>query len=434
MTTPRPWAHEGRAVLSVGTIAGVAAVYVVVVLGGGLLIGHTDSPSLGLCVVATAIVAWGLEPGRAALERVGARWFGRGRQAPYDVLSGFTESVIPGPVTGPGAEPVDVPTRMARLLVEATGAAWAQVWLEAEGRSELSATWPPPTESRPGPATGVGTWVRTRAVELDGQRLGVLRLCERGDQPLGPVEERLFSGLAAQAGMVLHRERLQRELARRAQDLEVRAEELVQSRRRLVGTHDAERRRLERDIHDGAQQHLVALVVNLRLAQTLTARASERSRAVLDEQVVAIDTAIAALADLSRGLYPSALGEHGVAAALRGALASVATPVQVSDHGSGRASAEVEAALYFCAVEAVQNAVKHADPASVAVDLSGEGDLLRLAVRDDGAGFDPATTAAGRGLGNMRDRIDAVGGRFELRARPGAGVEIVATVPRGGTP
>lgn len=416
---------RAEAVVAAGTVAGVAAVYVVVVLGGGLLSGHTESPNLALCVLATAIVALGLEPGREALARLSARRSGRDPRSPYDVLSGFTESVITD-LDATGAEPVGVPSRMARLLAQATGAQWAQVWLEVEGRSELSVTWPPEHAD-----TRAGLRVRTCEVSLEGERLGTLRLGERVDQPLGPVEERLFSGLAAQAGPVLLRARLQRELAQRAQELELRATELQGSRRRLVETQDVERRRLERDIHDGAQQHLVALVVNLRLAQTLAERAPERSRQVLDEQVDAIDTAVHALADLSRGLYPRALAEDGVAAALRTVLAAAPVPVRVTDHGVGRGSAEVEAALYFCAVEAVQNAVKHAGPTSVGVELSADGDLVRLVVRDDGTGFDPATTTAGRGLGNMRDRIDAVKGRLDLRARPGHGVEVVATVPRG---
>jgi len=374
-------------------------------------------------VLATALVAWGLEPGRAALERLGTHWFGPGRRPPYDVLSGFADSVIAE------HEPVDVPARMARLLAEATGAAWAQVWLEVEGGSELAATWPTSAQLDPASVTGVGTRVRTRLVVLDGERLGVLRLCELQDQPLGPVEERLFAGLAAQSGLVLLRARLQRELARRAEDLEVRAEELTSSRRRLVETHDAERQRLERDIHDGAQQHLVALVVNLRLAQTLAAHSPDRARDVLDEQVTAIDAAIETLIDLSRGIYPPALSEDGVATALRGVLATMSVPVDVTDRGVGRSPADVEAALYFCAVEAVQNAVKHADPTSVTVDLSRDGDVVRLVVRDDGAGFEPVVATTGRGLGNMRDRIDAVGGTLELRTRRGEGAEVVATVP-----
>jgi signal transduction histidine kinase len=303
------------------------------------------------------------------------------------------------------------------------------VWLEVEDGSELAATWPSPSDSDRLPVEA-GSQVRTQVVVLDGERLGVLRLCEHRDQTLGPVEHRLFSGLAAQAGMVLFRARLYRELARRAEELGVRAEQLVRSRRRLVDAHDAERRRLERDIHDGAQQHLVALVVNLRLAQTLASRSPARARAVLDDQVAAIDTAIAALVDLSRGLYPPALTDAGVAAALRELLVTTTVPIEVADHGIGRASHEVEAALYFCAVEAVQNAVKHAGASSVSVDLSRPDGALRLVVRDDGVGFDPSRTPD-RGLGNMRDRIDAVGGTWSLRTAPGRGVEVEAVVPVG---
>ena len=232
---------------------------------------------------------------------------------------------------------------------------------------------------------------------------------------------------------MLHRARLRADLARRADDLAARAEELQSSRQRLVDTHDTERRRLERDIHDGAQQHLVALVVNLRLAQTLAGKAPDRARAVLDEQVGAVDTAIATLVDLSGALYPQALSDRGVAAALDSVLGSVLgagiVPVHVVDHGLGRHAEAVEAALYFCAVEAVQNAVKHAAASAVTVELSADSDEARLVVRDDGVGYDDTTVIPGSGLGNMRDRIDAVGGELAIRSVAGRGVEVAAVVP-----
>ena len=423
------WAHVRRTsiVVTLGSLLAVAVVYVAVVLGGGVLVGSTDSPNVALSVIATALVALGLEPLRSALRSVVTERLDHGRRSPYDVLSGFTESLA-DPGDSSQSEPVDLPTRLARHLATGTGAAWAQVWLAMGDAYECAASWPPDIEHDRAATDGV-TRVHVRDVVLDEEKLGALRVGEPENQPFGPIEERLLADLAAQAGMVLHRARLRAELARRATDLAVRADELQVSRRRLVDAHDAERRRLERDVHDGAQQHLVALVVNLRLAQTLAGKAPDRSRAVLAEQVPAVDAALATLADLSRGLYPRSLVEQGVGPALRTVLGGIALPVHVDDHGIGRLPAEVEAALYFCSVEAVQNAVKHSGASSISVDLSAEDGVVRLVVRDDGSGFRQAAESLGHGLGNMRDRIDAVHGQFALHSHQGHGATVVATVP-----
>jgi signal transduction histidine kinase len=424
---PRRWLRDRRTsvVVTLGTLLAVAAVYVVVVVGGSALLGRGDSPSVGLSVLATALVALGLEPFRSYLRSVVTDRLEHGRRAPYDVLSGFTESL--GDPDDESAS-ADVPSRLARHLATGTGASWAQVWLVVGGVPELAATWPPEAEAdEPGSVAGQG--IHEREVVLEGEHLGTLRVREPDDAPFGPIEERLLADLAAQAGMVLQRVRLRAELARRATDLALRADELQESRRRLVDAHDAERRTLERDIHDGAQQHLVALVVNLRLAQTLTGRAPDRAATVLAEQVSAVDDAIATLVDLSRGIYPQALTDHGVGPGLRAVLKDSTVPVTVDDHDLGRLPEELEAALYFCAVEAVQNAVKHAGASSITVDLSSDGVQVRLEVSDDGSGFQPSGESTGHGLDNMRDRIDAVGGSLALRSAPGLGSRVLATVP-----
>jgi signal transduction histidine kinase len=260
---------------------------------------------------------------------------------------------------------------------------------------------------------------------------GVFRLQERPGQPLTPVEERLFTGLAAQAGLVLRLVGLRAELAARHDELQVRADELRASRARLIETQDAERRRLERDIHDGAQQHLVALTVNLRLAETLSARAPDRAAQVLAEQADAARDAIETLSQLSRGIYPRLLVDEGLVPALRAAVTTSAVPVTVDADGVGRLPGEIEAALYFCAMEAVQNAAKHALATAVQVRLGVVDDTVRLSVQDDGAGFLPAPPGAesGAGLVNMRDRLDAVGGRVSVDSTPGGGTTVTAEVP-----
>ena len=410
----------------VGTFLWVAVVYVVVVVGGGLLIGHTDSPELGLSVLATAIVAIGFEPVRSRLETAATRWVGRGRESPYDALSRFSDSVMGD---GEGRPQPDLPMRMAQVLAEGTGARWAQVWLVVDDVPELAAGWPPEMEGAAGTAAVADPHVRSLDVVLADERLGILRLQEHDDRPLSPVEERLFAGLAAQAGLVLRRVRLRAELASRAEELTARADELQVSRRRLVDARDAERRRLERDIHDGAQQHLVALVVNLRLAQKLVERSPERAGTVLEQQVSAVDSAITTLVDLSRGIYPRALADEGVAAAVRDVVSTSSVPVTVTDAGIGRQPAAVEAALYFCCVEAVQNAVKHAAARRITVELEVVGEALTLRVQDDGIGIPEGTVSEEGGLGNMRDRIDSVGGRVVIQPGARGGTDVLASVP-----
>jgi signal transduction histidine kinase len=428
MRSPLPGRLRDRRVDLVvlgGLFVAVTAVYMVVVLGGGLLIGHTGSPAIGLSVLATAIVALGFEPLRSRLEAVAQHWLQAGRPAPYDVLSRFSESL-----TGdPDADQSALPERMARLLAEGTGAEWAQVWLIVADEPELAASWPPANGPRGLALDASRPGLRSLDVTLTDARLGVLRLQEHPGEPLSPVEERLFAGLAAQAGLVLRGAQLRAELARRAEDLQALAEELQVSRRRVVDAHDSERRRLERNIHDGAQQHLVALVVNLRLAHTLSERSPDRAATVLLEQGSAVDNAITTLVDLSRGIYPKILAEEGVAAAVRSVVSTSGIPVAVLDRGIGRHPEGLEAALYFCCVEGVQNAVKHAAASRIEVELATTGERLTLLVRDDGNGFDVAAVQAAGGLGTMRDRVDSVGGDLAVRTNQAGGTDVFASIP-----
>jgi signal transduction histidine kinase len=264
-------------------------------------------------------------------------------------------------------------------------------------------------------------------VRYGGEELGVLAVQERA--PLTVVEERLFAGLADQAGLVLRSARLRVELQRRASELSRRAEELRASRRRLVDVQDERRRALERDIHDGAQQHLVALAVNLRLAQTLTSRAPHRAQELLDAQRAATVQAIETLAQLSRGIYPPMLAQHGLASALEAAAATSPVPVDVTARDVGRYPAHLEAAAYFTCLEAVQNAVKHAAATTISVVLQGSAEALALAVSDNGTGFDTERAAAGAGLTNLRDRVESVGGTLVTRSAPGTGTVVHAELP-----
>jgi signal transduction histidine kinase len=213
--------------------------------------------------------------------------------------------------------------------------------------------------------------------------------------------------------------------------LAARLDELRASRRRLVETQDAERRRLERDIHDGAQQQLVALSVKLRLAGQLAGKDRGAARTMLEQ--VGDDTAdaIATLRDLAGGIYPRRLADEGLVAALQAQAGGSSVAVTIEPDGVGRYTPEVEAAVYFCALEALQNVSKYAGASSATVRLAASNGDLRFEVTDDGAGFDAATTPPGSGLTNMRDRLDALGGTLTVESTPGSGTTVRGRVATG---
>jgi signal transduction histidine kinase len=368
------------------------------------------------------------------LQRAASRRRNGGAPLPYEVLSRFSETV-----TG-GYLPEELPARMVRVLAEGIGARSAQLWLTVHGDLILAAACPAAAGAATAPPLLAAAAMnsgpegeRTQIVRHGGQVYGVFRVLEHPGAPLTTVEERLFTGLAAQAGLALRLVALRAELAARHRELHTRADELRASRERLIEAQDAERRRLERDLHDGAQQHLVALAVNLRLAQTVTSRAPLRAAQVLREQAAAARVAIETLSELSRGIYPRLLADEGLVPALRAGVTMGAVPVTVEADVSRRADAAVEAALYFVAMEAVQNAAKHSGAARAWVRFSGLDRSWRLTVDDDGSGFDqtaPAEDAGrGNGLANMRDRLDAVGGTVCVASLPGRGTTVTAVVP-----
>ena len=210
-------------------------------------------------------------------------------------------------------------------------------------------------------------------------------------------------------------------------------EELRASRLRVVQAAECERRRLERDLHDGAQQRLVEIQVRLGFARTLVDRADLASE--LDALQEAAEAALDELRTLARGIYPSTLRDLGPAAALRTLALGSPVPIRVLDEGIGRASAATEAALYFCAREAIQNATKHAGPrASVTATLAPRRGAIDLTISDDGVGISPDVASTGIGIRGMHDRIEAVGGRLEIFSGPGLGTCIRATIPHKEAP
>jgi signal transduction histidine kinase len=413
--------------VALGLAGYVGVVYTVLVVGGSALIGHRGSPAIVLSILATAVVALSFEPVQARLtRRIAELW--PVPASPYDVLSRFTEAAVTDDVD-------DQPLRMARILAEGTAARETQVWLKVDDDLACVAAWPSTTEASPAPPQVWGsvhrltqTGWRSLPVLDDGLVIGVLSVRQPDDQTMTPVEERLFAGLATQAGLVLRSARLRTELSQRLVDLSQRAADLTASRERLIEMQDAERKRLERDIHDGAQQNLVALAVNLRLAQRLVARSPERAAEVIAAQSEAAASAIGTLLQLSRGIEPAVLAEHGLVSALTSVAQTSALQVRVDADSELRLPLHIEAALYFCCLEALQNAAKHSGGTIATITLRRTQAGVTLSVVNDGRSFDSTQVTAGAGLANMRDRVDSVGGTLTLGPLESGGTRIDVTL------
>jgi signal transduction histidine kinase len=244
--------------------------------------------------------------------------------------------------------------------------------------------------------------------------LGALSIRKRPGEPVTATERALVDDLAAQAGLVLRNVRL--------------IEELRASRRRIVAAQDERAKKLERDIHDGAQQQLVALAVKQRLAASLVGKDDEALRTMLEGLQAETTDALENLRDLARGIYPPLLADKGLAEALEAQARKASIPVHVDADGIGRYPQEIESALYFCCLEAVQNVAKYANATRVDVRLSQNADELAFEVRDDGQGFDAGSAKRGSGLQGMAARLEAVGGRLEVRSAPGAGTTVTGIV------
>ncbi len=400
----------------------ITAVYVGIVVGIGTLVGSGGQPNLVLSIVATAIVAVAFQPVRERLQKVANRLVYGKRATPYEVLSQFSERVA----ETYGAE--EALPRMARVLAEGTGAERADVWLRAGALLRPAASWPERSGGTEEPVPTRDDALphlpgdQTVPVRHQGELLGALTVTKRQGESLTPIEQKLLDDLAHQAGLVLKNVGLTAELLARLDDLRA-------SRQRLVAAQDEERRRLERNLHDGAQQNLVAIKVKLGLAEMLAEKDPEKAKALVAELKADTDEALETLRDLARGIYPPLLADKGLAAALESQARKATLPVAVQAKGIGRYPQEVEAAVYFCVLEALQNVQKYAAASRATVHLGEHDGELSFDVKDDGTGFDPATAKRGSGLTNMADRLDALSGGVELESAPGEGTTLRGAIP-----
>jgi signal transduction histidine kinase len=397
--------------------AALTVVYVGVVIGVGTVIGRRGSSFL--TIAAAVAIALLFQPLRQRAQRLANRLVYGERATPYQVLSEFAERMA-------GTYGIDdVLKRMAKILADGTGATHVDVWLRVGDELRPVAAWPADAlASAPIPLAGEHELPRfeeaTRAVAVrhGDELLGALALEKPRNEPLSPTEDKLLQDLASQAGLVLRNVRLTAEL-------QATVDELRASRRRLVDAQDEERRKIERNLHDGAQQQLVALTVQLGLLDRL-ADDSDRVRQMATQLQGGLRDALDDLRDLARGIYPPLLADQGLAVALeaQGRKAAVATTIE--PNRVGRYPREVEAAVYFCTLEAMQNVAKYAEASTAIVRLSEQDGSLVFEIEDDGRGFDTSTTSHGSGVQGMSDRLDAIGGTLHITSAPGRG-----TVVRG---
>jgi signal transduction histidine kinase len=409
--------------LAYGALAAfITALYVGIVVGIGALVGSGGRASLLLSIVATAIVAVAFQPARQWLQGAANRVVYGRRASPYEVLAELSAGA------GNLYAPDEVLPRMARALAEGTGAERAEIWVKAKSVLRQGASWPASAPSEalrlPGerlpPAIPGAT--RSVGVSHQGELLGALSITKKPGDSLNPIEAKLLDDLASHAGLVLKNFGLTAELRARVDDLRA-------SQQRLVAAQDGERRRIERNLHDGAQQNLLALRIRVGLIERFAEKEPAKVKPLLAELRADIDEAVTALRELAHGIYPPLLAELGLAAALEAQARKAALPVVVRTSGVERYPVEVEAAMYFCCLEALQNVQKYAAATNAVVTVIGSDSEITFSVSDDGVGFDTANPRHGSGLDNMADRVAAIGGQLQVTSAPGCGTTIKGSLP-----
>jgi signal transduction histidine kinase len=446
----------GRVLVQLVAVTGftvlVAAVYLIVVLGvGNGPADVSDRELLGLSMLAAAIAAIGYVPARERLLAWAKHAVYGAREAPDEALRTFgsrlsraipmdelllqlaeslrktmaltsaevytgsgdvLERAVSVPDAGPRSLVVTPRERPVITRAGVSGSAWAGVWLPAllDGRETAQ--------------------LRAAPVSHGGQLLGLI-VVERpaaGDS-FTEDDDRVLTELARQVGLAFHNAQLDSALQNTLDELRAQAEALRESRARIVASGDAERRKLERNLHDGAQQNLVALAVSLRITRDMLDDEPAAAAEMLDQLAEDLKVTIQELRDLAHGIYPPLLADSGLARALEAAASRSPLAVTVTAPGIGRYPADIEAAVYFCCLEALQNAAKHAPGAAVAVRLWEESGGLLFAVADDGPGFDIATARGGHGQTNMADRLGAIGGTVRWQSQPGHGTTVQGSIP-----
>ena len=388
----------------------ITGVYVAIVVGIGALIGE-QGPSVALSVVATAVVAVAFQPVRERVQRWVNRLVYGERATPYEVLADFASRVTGRYTTA------ELLPRLAETVSEGLGGAQVEVWVRTgdELVREVSRPAEPTASVAPAPVSVDGVAMldgdRVVPVRHRDQLLGALAVSKPAGEAITPPEDAMLGQVATQAGLVLRNLRL--------------IDDLKGSRVRLVASQDAERRRLERNLHDGAQQSLVSVALLTRMA---AARASDPElKKSLSDAGEQLQSAIDELRELARGIHPVVLTERGLGPALNSLAERSPVPVIVETDLRDRLPESIEATLYLVAAEAIRNAGRHSGAGAVRVRVAPIDGAVILDVADDGPGG--ADPTLGAGLKGLTDRVAAVDGVLDVHSTASAGTRITCTVP-----
>jgi signal transduction histidine kinase len=397
----------------------IAVAYVAAAATLGLLASHflPVGPAVLLAVGATLA----FQPAQRRLEKLADRWAFGDRLDGYDVLSRFGSMLEASP------GPADMLPRLADVIRRGLGLQWARV------RIELTASGASPPMVG---AAGIGpddTAGPALVVPLSsaGTVLGRIECGHRRDGPLLEEDRRLLASLASQAATAARNLHLTAELSARLEVIRRQAAELTASRARVARAQDAERRRIQRDLHDGVQQDVVVLTAKLALARERLRRGDLRADEPLAELQRDLGALLGHLRDFAHAIHPPVLADQGLLEAIEAQAARLPVEVMIEADAALRGvryPQHVEAATWFVVSEALTNAVKHARARRVLVELTQPNGTLAVEVRDDGCGFDPAAVR-GLGLASLADRISIVNGALHIDSRPGRGTTLRAEVP-----
>jgi signal transduction histidine kinase len=373
-------------------------------------------------IIGTLVATLAFQPARQRLQRLADRWVFGEKLGDRELLVRF------GALLEHTIQPQDMAPRMAAVIRQGLGVTWVRVAVRRRvgERSALD----------PVGAAGIdlhadASPVATAALIQGDDQVGIIECGPKEEGQFDARDREILASLGRQAALAMHNARLTTELQERIEEIQQQAQELVASRARLVQAQEDERRRIERDIHDGVQQDIVALLAKIRLARSQLARDPALVKATLIELQDECRQTLADIRELARGIHPPLLSDRGLVEAIEARVARVPIPVAVVMDGLGRGTRmteSIEGAAYFFVCEGLSNVLKHASARAATIRVTATPDNLLLELSDDGCGF-AANWMTASGLRGLADRLEALGGKLRVDSQLGRGTRLVASLP-----